>query len=446
MKLGELFIQLGIQAEATQAIKFNTAITAVSTSFLALKQAANLAIETLERFVTETVRGTLALENFNKQTDLSVASLQKWQVAGKLSNTALSFEQIAASVQTLQNNLTEIQLGKGNINPFAMLEINTLGKNAFQVLDDVRDRIKGLNSAIATNIIQEMGLSPEFINILRLSDQEFAKINEQLLLTGQQRGSILKLNNAIAMTQIKLQLLKDQAVAKLAPILEKLLINISNFLSKHSKEIITLLQVLPRGLIGLIVIFERVFSLISRITDAFFRMIGAAKGIETLIPIIIALTVAFSPLTATIVGLLLLLDDISVYLQGGDSVIGRIIKALPNIVKPFESIAKAAEKIHLNVNPGGFIANPAYGGASTPIIPFLPNTSNVPTLNSKDIALPKLPSTLPSYGGTPTNIPKSVTQNNTFNISSNAKNGEDVAEGLKPILISTLSQINRGTM
>ena len=222
MKVGDLFVSLGIKADTAQLQKITTGFSNLRRGLLETKLAFVGAMYALDRFVMSSAEGVANIENIALQTGLSADALQKWDLAGQMSSLALGTGQTAQALGNLQKQLSGIMMGQGNIAPFQMLGIDVAGKNAFDVISDIRNSIKDLRPDIATNIISQMGLDPTMIAILRMSNEQFAKmINNQSILGKGGRQGVLQAGMAIRRLEIQLKLLKDQIVASLAPVVSK---------------------------------------------------------------------------------------------------------------------------------------------------------------------------------------------------------------------------------
>jgi len=306
MNIGELFVKLGVDVDNASIEGFQNKVNELPGQLLNLKNVfVGLIVYGLDRFVESTIDGTVALQNFNNQTDLSIAKLQKWQVAGQLADISLTTEQVTSSVQALQKNLTEIRLGGGNIRPFQLLGIDVQGKTAYQVLEDIRSSIKGMDSATAVNLIEQTGLSPNFINVLRLTNKEFKELGDAKFLSKKQRDTLLKLGTAINKFKINMSLAKDVIVADLAPAWEALL---------------KLVERLGNGFV--------------RLTNFF---INNKLALLALAGVAYAVVSALSPIAVLIGGLIVLFDDMMVHFEGGESALGRFWDLL-NLFNPFASV------------------------------------------------------------------------------------------------------------
>lgn len=349
MNIADFFIQLGVKADTATLDKVNKSVKNLNTGLSNLTnvfvagvrgivelQAAVIGVSyAIDRFVEGTIRGAVSLQNLNIQTGLSIDKLQQWESAGQLSNLATSADQIGESIANLQRNLASISLGQGNISPFNLLGIDVIGKDAFQVLEQLRQRIKGLNPAVATNLISQMGLSPDFLNVLELSDKKFAQLANNKVFSA---GGIQAANNlgvAIKTLSLRFQALKNAAVAKIAPDLERLIGVALKWLQQNGKDVSDAIKNIVYWLVqfGLVVVHG--ISLI----DTFVRSItGLKKGLGVLAVAVAALALSFSPMNKALLFLLLILDDIYVWQHGGKSLFGGLYDGIAKFVRDVEPL------------------------------------------------------------------------------------------------------------
>lgn len=335
MNLAEFFVSLTVDADQQALDNFNEGVSELDRGLSLLGQA--LAGVAVGAFVTQTVDAVTAITNFRSQTGLLAADLQRWQIAGELSDISLGAEGVTQSITALQDNLTQIRMGGGNVAPFQLLGIDVAGQDAFQVLESVRSAIRGLDDATATNLIQQLGLTPQFINVLRLTNEEFeALVGERTFLSEEKIGLVADMGTALTSLKLVLVSLKDQIVAAVAPVITFLAEEIATF----SQRLATFADNNPR-----------VVRAIAAIGAAFALLrLGLA-------PIILIGTVFVA-----------ILDDLIAYMNGTDSAIGRLISMVKNLGSAiaqfvtgsiedageavsgvFDSIAEAIREAHIAV-------------------------------------------------------------------------------------------------
>jgi hypothetical protein len=331
--IGELFIELGVKTDTAAINKVGDGVKKLRTNLLLTAGAFTGAIAGLDRFVNSALKGVVALQNMNAQTGLSIEKLQQFQQAGQLSNLALSADQIAQSIGNVQKNLAQIKIGQGNIAPFQLLGIDVAGADAFDVIDQLRDSIKGIDPAIATNLVSQLGLTPDFINILKLSRKEFEALGKNTFLNKRQRADIDKVGTSIKALTLRFKALKDQAVAKIAPQLNDLVQKFFKWMKDNGEKIVNVISSIARGFAKFASAIGNAFDISSRFIESIF---GLENGIKVLAIAFGFLTLSFSPFLAGLAAIILILDDIAVFRRGGKSLIGDLVegfKDLPDFAK-----------------------------------------------------------------------------------------------------------------
>ncbi len=296
MKIAELFASLGYKVDTTGLDMFSTSLGSTRKKTLKLSAAITAAIFLLDRFIDSSVRGAVALSNFTIQTGLLSDQLQRFQIAGQLSDISLSVDQITSSIRGLQSKLADIKLGGGNIFPFQLLGISVKGKDAFEVLEEVRDRIKGLSPDVAVNILSKLGLGPGFLNVLKLSREEFNKLGDSITRTEKGTDELVKLGTAITNLKLNLSLLKDIVLGVVSPI------------------------------------FISLLNIVTSITRVFFSL---GRTLPVISGGIAILAISFAPVTSAILALILVLEDLFVFFRGGESLTGNLINGIKSFTSDF---------------------------------------------------------------------------------------------------------------
>lgn len=298
-KVAEFFADLLVNSHGGEASVENLTSAFASLDFATVAEIGSLATlgVQLSKIVDQALSAAASFQMFETQTGVSAQALQRWQIAAAQAN--VSAETVAASIAGLTRNLANIRMGKGNIAPFALLGIGA-NQNPLVVLDQLRQRLKGVNSAVATNIIAEMGLDPAMLQVLRLSNDEFGKFAANAHgMTADQEKYFLHLK--LQMNQASLAL-KDVGYA------------LAEFLGpaiQRGFEDFSTLVTGPHGLIAGLKEFPAVAQSIG---------------------VVLAGMVAWVSHTTLALGLLLaVLDDLAAYKRGQDSITGGAIKGVKDI-------------------------------------------------------------------------------------------------------------------
>lgn len=291
----EIFIKIGFDIKDKKVKETSKTIKDLIKSVTAFVASVVLITTALDRMANSLAKNNQEFINFNRQTGLSIAQMQKLATAGMLTDYNFSPETAMQGIQALQSNLAQIRLGQGNIAPFQILGISPVGKDAYQIIEDLREAIKGIDDMTAVNLIQQMGLSPEFISLLRMTREEMeALADPSLMLSAEERQSLQQYTMELKRIHMQLSLLKDKAL-------------------------IPILPALNRFLNGLGAIFEMFVKIENALINV-WNWLGRFK--IAVAALAIGIVAYFQPVIAIITTLYLLLEDIAVWATGGKSFFG----------------------------------------------------------------------------------------------------------------------------
>lgn len=313
--------------------------------------AAGAAYIAFDRLANSMLKSNQAYINFNRQTGLALANVNKIAGAGMLVDYNLNPENVMGSMQALESNLAQIRLGEGNIAPFQLLGISPVGKDAVQVIEDLRQAIKGIDDMTATNIIQQMGLSPEMLTILRMSREEmqqYSAIANQYMLSPEQRQAMQQYAMGLRLVHMQLNYLKDTIILKVIPAFINFSKNFANILQQGSKFIDIIQNVL--------------------------KMIPQLKlALGGLTMFILA---RFNPIIAALTGLYLIIEDIAVWFAGGKSITGKLFGNRKKEKTPTNFLTENFDKI-LNNPLTNMIIKPLSPDINNHLLTPLPQTSSI---------------------------------------------------------------------
>ena len=381
MKLGELFIELDVKTNPAKIKRFDTSIKGVAVRLLGMQAAFAAGAFALNKFVSGTADGVVALQNISNQTGLAIDKLEQLGQAAQLSDLSFNAEQAARQVGALQKKIIEVRKFGGQAG-FGLTTIGLQG-DAFDVIERLREEIKGLDDATATGLIEKVGLSPQFINVLRLSNKEFQELGKNRFLSKAQRDSVIKLGTSFTRLKLNIIALKDQAVAKLSPILDKLIRGALEWFEQHGDAVISFFA----GIGAAIGIFVRIVSTATGFVFGFFESLGKLADMFPIMKTALAglaiawglmnvrMLVASAPLTAiaaAITGIVLVLDDFSNWVDGNGSVLGDLFGDYENsgIAQFFDWFGEQLETFKQSVDDFAQTVGNALSGAFADVADF----------------------------------------------------------------------------
>lgn len=278
MKAGELFVQLGVHADVASLKDFAGTIENMSLDAIGLVAEIGGISFALADIAKQAVNASVGFDLFQARTGQSWKELQQWQIVGEQVN--VTAQDVESSVESLSKQMADIRLGKGNIFPWQALGIDPRNKDAFKVLDELRSRIKGLDRPLAQNLLGQLGISPNMIKVLELTNEQFSKL--------------AKTSQGMTGAQQQMFLQAKQSVVQFGLILKQ--------------NGIDLIENMLNG-------FRKLWAMGPSIHSIFYGL-AAAVGV---------LALAMAPMTAGFAALFLVLEDFAVYKQGGKSLIGDVI-------------------------------------------------------------------------------------------------------------------------
>ena len=297
------------------------------------------------------------------QSNLALSTLQKWQTIGKI----VGIDNVGAQIQSLEQRIFALKLTGEGAKGFQMGGI--MPTNANDVMEQLRRRVKNMDNASASYLLQQMGLDPQLITLLKMGREEWEKyvyIQRQFTLTEKQRKDLEELNRELEVAKIKLQYIKDRIILALMPAFTKLT------------------QLLADSAEG----WARLIKLLDKVPTAIKVITAAVIGLKVLSahPIIAAITILLGLIIAIGKAIQLLYDDIMHYNNGGGSVLGVIVKGLQDldikgaidfpVPKWLEYLIKAIDFFEKH-NGGGFLS-----GAGAAIAPSTTEAQRLSTIKS----------------------------------------------------------------
>ena len=286
----------------------------------------------LNKFTNDLVQSNQAMLNLTRTTDIAQSTFQKWGSIGKMLGVENADQQLAS----LNQRLFDLMLTGEGARGFQLAGINPVGQDAEGVLEQLRARVSGMNDTMATYLLQQMGLDPQMLHLLRMSRTEFEELGETVRkyqLTPEQSKQIQQMNIQLQIAGIRLQYLKDRAILAIMPAFTQFMqsvARVAEMLAKVGKEVGNFV-VKWRGLIAGLVVG---LSKLKPIQVFFTTLSESISTLITKIPIFgrafAALGGIFAKVLLPLTALYLLLDDIAVYMQGGNSLIGEVIEWAKN--------------------------------------------------------------------------------------------------------------------
>ena len=158
-----------------------------------------------------------SLFQFHLTTGVSIKSLQEWQLAA--SQFGAKGEDVADAIGNIQKAQTDIQLGQGNMAPWALLGINP-NQDPLDVLTQIHEKIKegsGISAAMGRKLTAQLGINDATFQMLRRADLSVKQLKESMALSSKETEAFDKVNQAMGVMEFKFGAVAQKIGTMLAP-------------------------------------------------------------------------------------------------------------------------------------------------------------------------------------------------------------------------------------
>ena len=261
----------------------------------------------MNKFTNDLVQSNQAMLDLTRTTDIALGTFQKWGSIGKM----LGVENADQQLEGLNQRMFDLMLTGEGARGFQLAGINPVGQDAEGVLEQLRNRVSGMSDTAATYLLQQMGLDPRMLHLLRMSRTEFEELGQTInkyRLSNDQTKEIQRMNIQLQIAGIKLKYLKDRAILAMMPAWTQFMASLAR-------------------------VTEGLETAVKWVTDFISKSPGlqsALKGVAVALGIIFAVA---HPLLALFGALYLIIDDIVGYFQGKDSLFGAGINYLQDYIQ-----------------------------------------------------------------------------------------------------------------
>lgn len=281
---------------------------------------------------TSIIDGLDPLVQFHRETGLSVEGLQELGRVAELNGS--SMEAVTSSIGEMTMRIGEfISTGEGEMADIGKrlgLQFKDASgnvKDATQTFIELSDKMRSMSQAEKFSVLDKMGIDRSMVQMLSLSREELDKSLKQArdwgVVTTEQADAAAEFNNSLKDLRMGYSSVSTQVALGFLPMLKEVIDGMREWLHTNSDLIKNGLHHLGEIIFSVAGMIRRLLPLIGLATAGFVIWKIAAIGLRTV------LSTIFSPvllITAAIVGILLVIDDLVVAMQGGQSVIADFFK------------------------------------------------------------------------------------------------------------------------
>jgi hypothetical protein len=344
VKIIDLFARIGVQADTDKLKQFGTAASVASSGMIL---AANAAVELSQKIIgvavdikqmaDEAMDAAAAMKQLQAETGVAAETLQRWR--GVAQQVNVSAETIDAAIRSISQNQQNIKFGEGDISGFQLLGIDPR-QDPLAIIDELRQKTQGLDEAFRTNLIQRMGLGPDIVRLLELTNDEFERLADRSFIVPQSAiDGLDEARKTSGLLRQALTFLTTTIAAELAPDIAKLNKRITEFIRENKEGFIDGVRRAWDYVSGFVGAIGNMIEIIDRAVQATVGWKAVLIGIGA--------ALLASPLGLFVAGIILLiavLDDLYVYSQGkGQSLFGVMAERFPEFGQALENWIKTVK-------------------------------------------------------------------------------------------------------
>lgn len=297
--------------------------------------------------LTDVYKHTKMLSDFARTFNLPVENVS--QFVNTMGLFGASTEDSVQALQSVQQAIIEFRTtGGGALRTVAaqvglsLTNADGSMKNSMQVIEDLRQKFKGLSASAQVKVAQELGLSnPAILQMLRASDREYAEMKKQgkdmNVVNQRMADNVQRLNRALEKAKMTWFAIGAVILDKVLPYIEKAIdwFNQFNDLSGETKEIII-------KVVGGFMALKPAISVLTTLKDVVTLLISPLKAVFALI--------VANPILATIAAIALgivYLDEIKAkwneFIASGTAFskfCKSVVDDLMLVLKPFELLGQ----------------------------------------------------------------------------------------------------------
>lgn len=279
-------------------------------------------------FVASNTTAADALTDMNAETGIAVERIQELGYAALL--TGSSQEAMTASLSGLSKVAGDAArgLGRGR-KAFEDLGISVKDaggnvKTADVLFGELSDSFRrlGTDSATQKSIIASLGLDPSTLQLLNATSEEVElltmRARELGIVTTEQAEAAAEFQDALGISKFAVTALSQQVAVGLAPTMTAITNKFTDFLVANQDVIKKGINVFSEAILVASGFVARMTPVLGILAAGFVIAKVAALGFSGVMSIVLSPVVL---ITAAIVGLLLIIDDLIVAFNGGKSVI-----------------------------------------------------------------------------------------------------------------------------
>lgn len=283
-------------------------------------------------WVTSVSQSIDPLVQFSRETGVAIETVQSLGYAASVNGS--SVDALQASLGEMTKRVGEfVSTGEGEAKDVAerlglqFKDMNGQVKNSDVIFRELADKLHGMSQAEKFSVLDKMGIDRSMVQLLSMTGEEISSLQNKAgalgVVTQDQADQFAAYNDSLTTLGKGFDGIKFQVAVGFVPVLKDLVDGFTDFLIANKDLIKNGLAHLGEIIFSVMGMIRRFLPIIGLITTGFVAWKIAAIGLRTVLATI------FSPvvlITAAIVAVVLVIDDLLTAMEGGQSVIADFFK------------------------------------------------------------------------------------------------------------------------
>lgn len=273
------------------------------------------------------ISGLQPLVDMQRETDVTVGAMQELGYAA--SKNGADLNAVTSSLDNLNKKVQEFEkFGSGSAAEAAAYlgvsfrDASGQMKKADVIMDDVRQSMQGMSDAERLKIMDKLGIDSSLLRTMKLTNSEMETLRSRAqalgVTTAQDAEEVDKYNKSMQDMRFAMGGIQQMVAVSFAPMMSNLVEGFVDLLSANRDWIVNGLKWLGGVVTATAGFLHRMWPVLLGLAAAFVILKIATFGWGA------ALAIVFSPvvlITAAIIAVILIIDDLIVAMNGGQSVI-----------------------------------------------------------------------------------------------------------------------------
>ena len=283
-------------------------------------------------WVTSVSQSIDPLVQFSRETGVAIETVQSLGYAASVNGS--SVDALQASLGEMTKRVGEfVSTGEGEAKDVAerlglqFKDMNGQVKNSDVIFRELADKLHGMSQAEKFSVLDKMGIDRSMVQLLSMTGEEISSLQNKAealgVVTKDQADQFAAYNDSLTTLGKGFDGIKFQVAVGFVPVLKDLVDGFTDFLIANKDLIKNGLAHLGEIIFSVMGMIRRFLPIIGLITTGFVAWKIAAIGLRTVLATI------FSPvvlITAAIIAVVLVIDDLLTAMEGGQSVIADFFK------------------------------------------------------------------------------------------------------------------------